>query len=254
MNPSAPGWIKRYISEDFEILQENASKAAHSIYIQLRSLGFIYGTNITYFSRKHNKQIKLTQEELAKVNLFAALAIIYFRYNVDGTLDECVESILKFYNTLGRHDKKYFQFHLVKFKAEHQLENLIQHRIKTKDNFIQKNFSNIVTNALLFIDVLAYKSFLVEHKDPIKYSTLLEKLIVNIIYLTIVKSEFRGKYDEMLIKLIQSSLRFYNIDHAEFGKMNSLDVGFLSGNVEKNYIIDLGCMIIYSDDSIHNDR
>ena len=67
MNPSAPGWIKRYISEDFEILQENASKAEHSIYIQLRSLGFIYGTNITYFSRKHNNQIKLTQEELAKV-------------------------------------------------------------------------------------------------------------------------------------------------------------------------------------------
>ena len=54
----------------------------------------------------------------------------------------------------------------------------------------------------------------------------------------------------MIIKLIQSSLRYYKIDENEFRILNKIDVSFLSDDIEKDYIIDLTCMIIYTDESI----
>ena len=250
MNPSNAGWIKRYISDDIAVLKQNAKLDSEDLYCLLRDIGFIYGTNLNYLYEGQKNEIKLTQEELAKVNLFSALVMVFFKYHPDKSIEDGMHSILEFYKSLGRYNKKHFQFHLLKFKPDQQLESLMQSRVKTTDNFIQKNFSNIVTNALLFIDVLSYKHYLVESQDPIAYSASLEKLIVNIIYLTLNKKQLKGKYDKMIIKLIQSSLRYYKIDENEFRNLNAIHVDFLKDEIEKNYIIDLTCMIIYTDETI----
>lgn len=238
------------MSDDLDLLRQNAGLDQETVYNLLRNIGFIYGTNLNYIYTRPRNEMKLTQEELAKVNLFGALVMVFFRYHPDKSIDEGMSSILEFYKSLGRYNKKYFNFHLIKYKPDQQLENLIHARIKTSDNFIQKNFSNIVTNALLYIDVLSYKHYLIESQDPIAYSTSLEKLIVNIIYLTLNKKQLKGKYDKMIIKLIQNSLRYYKIDENEFRNLSTIDVDFLNDEVEKNYIIDLTCMIIYTDETI----
>jgi hypothetical protein len=250
MNPSASGWIKRYVSDDLEVLKANSRLAEEDIYYMLRDIGFIYGTNLNYIHKGQQNSIKLTQEELAKVNLFSGLILVHLKYYPEKTIEEALHSILEYYKYLGRYHKKHFQFHLVKQKPDQQLESVIHSRIKTSDNFIQKNFSNIVTNALLFIDVLSFKHYLIESKDPISYSSSLERLIVNIIYLTLNKKQLKGKYDKMIIKLIQSSLRYYKIDENEFRNLKAIDVDFLSDEIEKHYIIDLTCMIIYEDQTI----
>jgi len=250
MNPSNSGWINRYTSDNLELLKLNAKRDQEDVYYLLRGIGFIYGTNLDYIYKGVKNEIKLTQEELAKVNLFTALVLVFLRYHPDKSVEDGITSILEFYNYLGRYHKKHFQFHLLKLKPDQQLENLITNRIKTTDNFIQKNFSNIVTNALLYIDVLSYQHYLIESEDPIAYSASLERLIVNIIYLTLNKKELKGKYDKMIIKLIQSSLRYYKIDDEDFRNLNAIDVDFLKDDIEKHYIIDLTCMIIYTDEKI----
>lgn len=250
MNPSASGWIKNYLDDNNQAIALCSKKSTREVYYDLKKVGFIYGTNIKLLIQKDENSIKLTQEEKAKVNLFVALSIIYYQETRQFNKNVCIDTINEFYKTLNQSNKKLFSFNWIKAKPEEQLENILQQRIQTNDGFIQKNFSNIVTNALLFIDVLSFKYFLRNKIEPFNYSLSFEEFLVNTLYLALKEKKFRGKYDDMIIKLIQSSLRYYKIEANKFNTLNSLNYSFFSESIEKKYILDITCMTLYSDEQI----
>lgn len=250
MNPSASGWIKNYLDDNNQEIALYSKKSMGELYSGLKKAGFIYGTNINLLIQKDKNSIKLTQEEKAKVNLFTALSIIYYKETSQFYKNECIDKINEFYKTLNQSNKKLFSFNWIKAKPEEQLESILQQRIQTNDGFIQKNFSNIVTNALLFIDVLSFKYFLKSNMEPFHYSLSFEEFLVNTLYLALKEKKFRGKYDEMIIKLIQSSLRYYKIEENKFNNLSRLNYDFFSESIEKYYILDITCMTLYTDEQI----
>jgi hypothetical protein len=66
-----------------------------------------------------------------------------------------------------------------------QLEKIIDTRVKTNDNIISKSFSHVLTNALVFVDVLAFEHFLGlknnarNVQDPKKMPADLEQYLKN---------------------------------------------------------------------------
>jgi hypothetical protein len=254
MNPSASGWINSYIADNNYGLITYSNKSSEELYKYLKESGFIYGANVKLLVQKDENQLKLTQEEKAKVNLFAALCIVYYKETGNVNKNDCINQINKFYKVLNQSHKKLFSFTWIKAKPEEQLENILQQRIQTNDGFIQKNFSNIVTNALLFIDVLSFQFYLRNHTEPHNYSLLFEEFIVNTLYLALKEKKLKGKYDEMIIKLIQSSLRYYKIEANNFSTLDSLSFTLLTEDIEKYYIIDITCMTLYSDEIIDEDE
>ena len=250
MNPSANGWINRYLDEyqqDFEALSE---LSFDDFYQRLKSVGFIYGTNLVPVSQRKNIDFKLTQEELAKVNLFTALSIVFFKHNQSRKQDLCLKTIIDFYKYLKRTHKSLFNFKWKRNTPSQELEEILHQRVQTNDNYIQKNFSNIVTNAFLFIDVLAFNYYLNKTYEPCFYATKVEKLLVNNLYLALKEKKLKGKYDKIIIKLIQSSLRYHEIDTEKLNDLSNLDFSFLKNHVDKLYFIDMMCMTLYSDEVI----
>src|SRR5690606_33234397 len=100
-------------------------------------------------------------------------------------------------------------------KTSAQLERLIGSRIYLEDNVISKTFNNIITNSLLFIDVLLFKKYLAQPLGIRMHAQKLEYIAINVSYHALNSKE-EYKSDKKLAKLFASSLTFIESDVQNF--------------------------------------
>ena len=81
MNPSASDWILKFLSLYSREELVDDFKNETSFYKSLKQSGFIYGISVEVLSNKPIGTLKLTKEELTKVNLFHSLIYQYFQAN-----------------------------------------------------------------------------------------------------------------------------------------------------------------------------
>lgn len=241
MNPSAQGWINKLLKE----VDKNDSFLNHEegkFYSSLRSCGFIYGSNLDVVTLVI-KKTDLTEEELCKTNL--CLTFLYTHANSNTKLS-FIDSVINFYTDINELKTSFFQDLLGDKKSSEQLEKIFHKRIQIDDNILTKNFNYFIVNALLFVDVLAYQEFLKNESISNDYIKSLEAAIESI-SLDVLKSKTTiNQYDESLIKLFESSLRFQNNTHITYKDA----IKILKTPQEKQYILDLACMATWSDQII----
>lgn len=242
MNPSSSGWIKLLLNrvEQYSSLWH---LPLHEFYFELRKSGFIYGSNIASISSTI-KTSELSEQEICKINLWFALYYIYANYNHNKTT--FTDSVIAFYKSNNAY-KTSFLNELIGAKENLSLvEKIIDKRIHIESNIISKNFNYFIINALLFIDVLAYKHFLTSNTEISTYTkrfeSLIEMIVIMVFNLKIEKSE----YDLSLMKLFEASLRYHEDVELSYEK----GVEFLKDDLEKYYLIDVVCMASWSDQSI----
>ncbi|TWO31999.1 hypothetical protein E1J38_011510 [Seonamhaeicola sediminis] len=241
MNPSAQGWIKKLlkdVSENNAFL--NFSEA--DFYDALRGCGFIYGSNLDVVLAILPKN-DLTEEELSKTNLLLAL---FYTHHQSNTNLPFVENVINFYTEINELKTSFFQELLGGKKSSEQLEKIIHKRIQIDANVLTKNFKYFIINALLYIDVLAYSEFIKKQSVSIGYLKNLEASIEAIIMDVLNSKLTKNQYDESLIKLFESSLRYHNNTPLEY--QNAINT--IKTKQEKNYILDLACMATWTDKKI----
>ena len=238
MNPSANGWITKLlktISENQEF--NNQSEAA--LYCSLRDSGFLYGNNKSLIISFIESQ-DLTDEEMSKVNLFLAL---YFTHHKSESKLKFLESIITFYKSIDVYKSSFFSSVFSSKISNGLLEKIIHKRVQIDDNILIKNFNYFVINALLYVDILAYKEFLVNGYISVDYIKKLEASIEKIVLDALNAKIEKTKFDESLIKLFESSLRYQDnttISHDEA-------ITNLTTKHEKWYLFDIACMSTWSD-------
>lgn len=245
MNPSGNGWIKK-------LLQEISSNPTYlrlstiDFYNSLKSSGFIYGSNlsIVYNGIKNED---FTHEELCKINLL--LGFYYIHYHSKNQTD-FIESIIDFYNTIDDYKTSFFEGLLGKKKSAGLLENMINKRVHIDDNVLTKNFNYFITNALLFVDVLAYQEYLMSNTISETYLKELEAAIETIVLIAFETKKDKSKYDKSLIKLFESSLRYQNKNTLTYDDV----IKSIKTELGKYYIIDIACMAFWSDKVIDFDE
>ncbi len=245
MNPSAQGWIKKLLKE---VTQSNAflSYKEDAFYDALRTCGFVYGSNLSVVAQTF-KNTDLTEEELCKTNL--CLTLLYTHTN-SSSKRSFVDSVIDFYTSINEYKMSFFQELLGGKKTSDQLEKIIHKRIQIDDNIITKNFNYFIINALLFVDVLAYQEFLKNESISNEYIKNLEATIESI-SLDVLKSKtIINQYDDSLIKLFESSLRYQNNTYVSYNDA----INILKTPQEKQYILDLACMATWSDRTIDKDE
>lgn len=238
MNPSASGWIKKLLKEVSKtdaLYQYNDV----SFYDALRTCGFIYGSNLDVVANIIDKK-DLTEEELCKTNL--CLSFLFSYHNSKSEIG-FIDSVIGFYTAINELKISFFQDFLGGKNSNEQLEKIIHKRIQIDDNFLTKNFNYFIINALLYIDVLAYKEFLKKKSISIDYIKNLEASIASISLDVLNSKEIKNQYDDSLIKLFESSLRYQNNIHVEYNEA----IKFINAPLKKYYILDLACMASWSD-------
>lgn len=241
MNPSANGWIKKLLKE---VAKNNSylNIERETFYNALRDCGFIYGSNFEVVCNFIINE-DLTDEELSKTNL--CLALLYTHKNSNSETD-FQESVVRFYTEINETKPSFLKDLLVGKNTNQQLEKIIHKRIQIDDNFITKTFSYFIINALLYVDVLAYDVFLQKGIISIDYIKSLEAAIETIALGAINSKKIKNKYDDSLIKLFESSLRFHNSTPIKYIHV----INNLNSPLEKRYILDLACMATWSDKKV----
>jgi predicted DNA-binding protein YlxM (UPF0122 family) len=233
MNPSARGWLKKLL----KFAEKNDAKAETlaKLYPALKSIGFIYGSNVSVLITDL-KSKDFNQEECCKINFAWALLATYNCHSKDNTNFET--TLKTFYETIGFHKSNFINGIL-----GDDVESILNKRIQTDNNIFSKNFSLFVTNALLFMDVLAFNAFLKNPNHAKKYLLELENSIRTVVTKALNSKSKKNNYDESLIRLFEASLRLSKSKNNSYAALNLNQFSEL----ERFYLLDLTCMATWND-------
>jgi hypothetical protein len=245
MNPSATGWIYKFGS----VVKDNREYPDfQQLYEGLKQVGFVYGINIKiphFIPVEH----RLSEDEKAKINLLTGLYFTYSFKHPDCGFDDFLENIFRFYKKLGVGSISFLNKILTGKKTASQLEKLIDSRVYLEDNLISKTFSRIITNSLLFVDVLTFRKYLEESSEIKKYAQSLEYITINVTYHALHAKE-KNKNDEKLLQLFESSLTFITAQSRHFdGTYRDQLVNYRSP-WERCYFLDVACLTVWEDHSL----
>jgi LETM1-like protein len=257
INPSTHGWIDKYF------LKQNASSLlvqdnALLFYDKVRASGFIYGHIVSFNTPFAINTAGWLQNEVSKVALLTTLFDIYQLTTAENNPRNFVSKVGAFYNEMNPQRFNWFKIVLPGSSASINLEKIIDSRVQTNVDIISKNFSHIVTNALLFVDVLAFRQYLIHGAIPDKYLKKLEEAIVSIVSLALKIKSNKSKYDDLVIKLFESSVRYSKFSKVDvqsqgFG-MDELKLDYFASDLEKQYLVDMAGMALWSDGIIEKNE
>jgi hypothetical protein len=106
----------------------------------------------------------------------------------------------------------------------------------------------------LFIDVLAFRQYLIYGSIPEKYFKKIEETIVNIVTLALKIKSNKTQYDDLLIKLFEASIRYSKFSTNSNLSIESLQLDYFSNELEKKYLIDIAGMALWNDGILENDE
>lgn len=253
INPSAPGWIDKFFL-DQPFSEKQITETYESFYYKVRSTGFIYGHIISFDTPKPIETKGWFKEEISKIALLNTLFEIYCFTEKNTDFEIFISKAIAFYNQMNPQGFDLFKKLLPKNSASVTLEKIINERVQTNESIISKNFSHLVTNALLFIDVLAFRQYLVQHSIPPKYLKKIEDAVVGIVTNALKIKSNKTQYDTLLIKLFEASLRYSKFSEKPMTDLTHLQLDYFSNDLEKMYLIDMAGMALWSDGKIEKEE
>jgi hypothetical protein len=245
MNPSSSGWIPKFES----VIEKHQDRYSDFslLYSDLKRTGFVYGINtevVPFILSEHS----LSDDEKAKINLFTALYYTY-RLERNSSFEQFLEDLFAFYDTLRVAHLSFLGKLLSGKTTISKLEKLIDSRVYLEDNVISKTFNSIITNSLLFIDVLLFKRYLNDSVGIKTYAYNLEYLAIHVTYHALNSKE-KNKKDEKLAELFGSSLTFINPDTQSYdGSYRELLLKERP-TCENAYLLDMACLTVWEDHSL----
>ncbi|MEY4432739.1 MAG: hypothetical protein RLZZ44_869, partial [Bacteroidota bacterium] len=253
INPSVPGWIDKFFSEQ-QISGTELITETSTFYDKLRKTGFIYGHIVAFDTKIEISTQGWFKEEVSKVALFNSLLRVYILTKQKLNWNEFILDTVEFYNEMHPEEFNLFKKLLPKHSPSLTLEKFIDERVQTNENIISKNFSHLVTNALLFIDVLAFRQYLIHGTIPEKYLKKIEETIVNIVTLALKIKTNTSQYDDLLIKLFEASIRYSKFSKNNSLSLETMELDFFTNELEKKYLIDIAGMALWNDGVLENNE
>lgn len=249
INASASGWIDKYFSVQ-GVAQTPINCSPSDFYKKVRETGFIYGHIVSFNTRNTIDTKGWISEEFSKVALLNTLQIAYEVITQETDNVKFINNALSFYKKIHPATFNLLTKLLPEDTPSQYLEKLISERVQTNENIISKNFSHIVTNALLFEDVLAFKHYLLNGTIPENYFKKLEEAIVSVVSLALKTKSHPGKYDDLLIKLFEASVRFTKFSKVNVANLEALQLDYFTSSLERYYLLDMAGLAMWSDEKI----
>ena len=253
INPSIHGWIDKFFIER-KTITTSSLENGYQFYTAIRKTGFIYGHIISFTSKNEAIPKGWLNDEISKVALLNGLYEIFNLNATHKSPDIFIHKAVSFYNEMNPQGFNLFKKVLPNTSSSLTLEKIIDDRVQTNDNIISKNFSHIVTNALLFVDVLAFQHYLNEGHIPEKYLKKIEETIVSIVTLALRTKSNKSQHDDLLIKLFEASVRYSKFSKVSNQNLETLELDYFKNDLEKYYLLDMAGLALWSDGVVENEE
>jgi len=246
INPSAIGWIDKFFAEQ-KPLQLPVLVYPEEFYTKIRETGFTYGHIVSFDTIKPISLKGWTSEEISKVALLNTLYNVFGLITHESNPEIFIAKAVTFYKQMNPEGFSLLKKVLPDNSITVDLEKIIDERVQTNENIISKNFSHILTNALLFEDVLAFRQYLINGEIPNNYLKKLEETIVSIVSLALNTKSKKSNYDDLLIKLFEASVRFTKFSKVNVQNLEVLELDYFNSDLEKYYLIDMAGLALWND-------
>ena len=253
INASAPGWIDKFFS-DQKSVKHSVIESANHFYSNTRKTGFIYGYIVSLDTQNPIETSGWTEDEISKVALLNSLFGVYKINTKDSNSDKFISKTVSFYNEMHPQGFNLLKKILPSNSSSIDLEKIVDGRIQTNIDIINKQFSHVLTNALLFIDVLGFNYYLTHGTIPEKYIKKIEETIISIVSLALKIKSNKTNYDDLLIKLFEASVRYSKFSKISIQNLDELKLDYFTLDLEKYYLIDLAGMALWSDEKIEKNE
>jgi hypothetical protein len=251
INPSAIGWIDKFLVGNQEHIIDFQDDYL-AFYKSCRKSGFIYGYVVDIPLNEPIDSKKWSYDEITKVGFLNTLyAVFTLEYKSNSPTDFLV-SLYEFYKIIQPENLNFIKKMLPESSKSARLEQIIDERIQTNQNSLSKNFSHIITNALLFIDVIAYQYFLKNADLPKDYLKNIESDCIKIVSLALTIKPHKSKYDELVIKLFENSIRYTKFATVDTLDLESLKLQKHTELLERLYLLDIAQMALWSDQQLED--
>ena len=249
INPSANGWIEKFFSENQSNFIDFQGEAL-SFYEDCRATGFIYGYVVRFQLQNQIDVSKWSYDEITKVAFLNTLYSVYQLQNSAGNKEDFINLVYEFYKIIQPENINFIRKLLPEGTHSSRLEKVIDDRIQTNNNTISKNFSHIITNALLFIDVLAFEYYLINGELANDYLKNIESDCIKIISIALKIKERKSKYDELIVKLFENSIRYTKFNTSENIAFSDIKFPRYNSLLEQLYLLDIAQMALWSDEKL----
>jgi len=253
INPSATGWIDKFFL-DQKSLTSPVIENPNFFYSKVRATGFIYGYIISLKTPIFIDNKGWTEDEITKIALLNTLFDVYKITTLETNPEKYISKVLAFYNEMHPEGFNLFKKILPSNSNSLNLEKIIDTRVQTNIDIINKQFSHVLTNALLFVDVLAFQHYLTHDSIPEKYLKKIEETIISLVSLALKTKSNKTKYDDLLIKLFEASVRYSKFSNVSIQNLEELKLDYFNSDLEKYYLIDLAGMALWSDGIIEKNE
>jgi hypothetical protein len=253
INPSANGWIDKFFLEQ-QPFPITFYKDENAFYTQTRATGFIFGHIISFDTLNPIEKSDWLPQEISKIGMLNTLFRMYWMTKKSNDISDFIHQTVAFYNLLSPKGFNPLQKMLPSSSPSSKLEKIIHERVQTNEDLFSKNFSHVITNALLFIDILAFKHYLNKGFFPDKYFTRIEDIVISVVSISLKTKTGISTHDDLLLKLFESSVRYNKFSNTNSTTIDELDLNYLQSDLEKFYIIDLAGISLWSDEKVENEE
>lgn len=253
INPSIHGWIDKFFAEQNQS-EHSFPQSETDFYLRTRATGFIFGHIISFDASIPIETKDRLPQELSKIGMLNTLYQMYRLVKQNNDFDGFITEAVSFYNSMIPKGFNPLKKMLESSSLSSKLEKIIHDRVQTNEDLFSKNFSHVITNALLFIDVLAFKQHLEKGSVPEKYSTKMEDAVISIVSLSLKAKTGVSQHDDLLLKLFESSVRYNKFSTKKAVSIEDLDLSYLRNDLEKYYVIDLAGISLWSDEKVENEE
>jgi hypothetical protein len=251
INPSINGWIEKFLNQYAADVSDYTTDEL--FFLACQKSGLIYGYVVNYHLDCNLDDTKWDNEEKMKVGFLATLFALH-KTKKDTDYQLFIEDLFRFYTIISKGNFSFLNIVLPHANSYQKLESIINERLQTNDNIVTKNFTHMVTNSMLYIDVLAFEYYLNHNTINLDFFKNLERKCLALIMLSLNVKKQKSEYDIMLLKMFENSLRYSKVSKVKSNEI--IDVVF-EGNrsaLESLYLYEIAHMTLISDGVVNENE
>jgi len=149
MNPSASGWIPKFLTIIEKQHLFNTINDEILFYNELKTTGFLYGTSIESIFNKPLSKLTITTDEYTKINLFHSLLFTFFINNPNKQFKDAIESIINFYKSIDKGKTGFVSKLSFSRSSTANLEQIFSARLQETNSILKKKPTTVLNYAFL---------------------------------------------------------------------------------------------------------
>jgi len=270
IQPGAKNWIDKYFSLieeghiDLKSLNQPRYLSKESfLHNTFFNSGIVFGFPSDFlFFKDEAITSKWTSDEKTSFLLFECLLLVYKSERSKFSKEEFVASLLSFYEQYK--DSSSINVLKILFKETQQvkLESILKRRVHIKRTLSNQLWVGYLNNSLVYLDVLAFRSFLINEKHlEESYDTFVLGALNTVGAISLIDHEIE-EAEEQILSIFLASSNMDEQSRKEFKQklnddnisINDIVVPKDADDLYKFYLIDMAVLTVHSDLSAMNDE